>query len=302
MFAALFRTPRGQRACFARVLPYEILHPTDFVPYMDDPTPPRPNSESAAGYGSHASASAPPGRAASVASGNGTAWWGEGWRLFTASPGVWVAITVLYVVIMVMLAFIPVLGSLATTLLAPVFAGGVLSGCRALDRGGELRIEHLFAGFSDRLAPLMIVGLLYLVGTLAIVVVVAGLLFAAVGMTGIGALLAGDPLQAGLAALAALGIGAVLAVLLGLLLGVPLMMAFWFAPALVLLRNDEPLAAMKASFDACLRNIVPMLVYSLLGLVFAIVASIPLGLGWLVLAPVFAASVYASYKDIFGAP
>ena len=45
---------------------------------------------------------------------------------------------------------------------------------------------------------------------------------------------------------------------------------------------------------------LPMLVYSLLGLVFAIVASIPLGLGWLVLAPMFAASIYASYKDIFG--
>jgi uncharacterized membrane protein len=145
------------------------------------------------------------------------------------------------------------------------------------------------------------VGLLYLIGTLAIVVVVAILLFATVGMTGIATLLTGDPLQAGVAALAALGIGALFAVLLGLLLGIPLMMAFWFAPALVALRNDEPLAATKASFDACLRNMWPMLVYSLLGLVFAIVASIPLGLGWLVLAPVFAASVYASYKDIFGA-
>ena len=48
-------------------------------------------------------------------------------------------------------------------------------------------------------------------------------------------------------------------------------------------------------------NIWPMLVYSLVGIVLAIVATIPFGLGWLVLAPVFAASVYASYKDIFGA-
>jgi len=268
---------------------------------MDDPTPPRLDPDKATGFDSRAPATAPPRRAGAVASGNGTAWWREGWRLFTASPGIWIAITVLYVIIMVMLSFVPVLGSLATTLLAPVFAGGVLSGCRAQDRGGALRIEHLFGGFSDRLGPLMIVGLLYLIGTLAIVVVVGTLLFAAVGMTGIGTLLSGDPLQAGVAALAALGIGALFAVLLGLLLGIPLVMAFWFAPALVALRNDEPLAATKASFDACLRNMMPMLVYSLLGLVFAIVASIPLGLGWLVLAPVFAASIYASYKDIFGA-
>ena len=267
---------------------------------MDNPTPPRLDSDKASGFDSPASVTPPPRRAGAVASGNGTAWWREGWRLFTASPGIWIAITILYVIIMVMLSFVPVLGSLATTLLAPVFAGGVLSGCRAQDRGGELRIEHLFGGFSDRLGPLMIVGLLYLIGTLAIVVVVGILLFAAVGVTGIGTLLTGDPLQAGVAALAALGIGALFAVLLGLLLAIPLMMAFWFAPALVALRNDEPLAAAKASFDACLRNMMPMLVYSLLGLVFAIVASIPLGLGWLVLAPVFAASIYASYKDIFG--
>ncbi len=268
---------------------------------MDDPTPPRPDSDKTTGFDSRAPATPLPRLAGALASTSGTAWWSEGWRLFTASPGMWIAITVLYVIIMAMLSFIPVLGSLATTLLAPVFAGGVLSGCRAQDRGGELRIEHLFGGFSDRLGPLMIVGLLYLIGTLAIVVVVGTLLFAVVGVTGIGTLLTGDPLQAGVAALAALGIGALFAVLLGLLLGIPLMMAFWFAPALVALRNDEPLAAAKASFNACLRNMMPMLVYSLLGLVFAIVASIPLGLGWLVLAPVFAASIYASYKDIFGA-
>jgi len=47
--------------------------------------------------------------------------------------------------------------------------------------------------------------------------------------------------------------------------------------------------------------VMPMLIYSLLGLVFAIVASIPFGLGWFVLLPVFAGSVYASYKDIFEA-
>jgi uncharacterized membrane protein len=69
-----------------------------------------------------------------------------------------------------------------------------------------------------------------------------------------------------------------------------------------MLRNDEPLASMKTSFVACLANIWPMLVYSLVGLVLAIVATIPFGLGWLVLGPVFAASVYASFKDIFGAP
>ena len=32
-----------------------------------------------------------------------------------------------------------------------------------------------------------------------------------------------------------------------------------------------------------------------------IAATIPFGLGWFVLCPVIATSIYASYKDIFGA-
>jgi hypothetical protein len=34
-------------------------------------------------------------------------------------------------------------------------------------------------------------------------------------------------------------------------------------------------------------------------LIFGIVASIPAGLGWLVLMPVTAASVYTAYRDIY---
>jgi len=56
---------------------------------------------------------------------------------------------------------------------------------------------------------------------------------------------------------------------------------------------------MKASFVACLKNVVPFLVYSVILLPLAFVASIPLGLGWLVLGPVMAASLYTSYRDIF---
>jgi uncharacterized membrane protein len=268
---------------------------------MDDPLPPRPVPV-AAGLESVGTAAPARRQPATVPAGNGIAWWREGWRLFAASPGIWIAITVLFVVIMIMLAFIPILGTLATTVLVPVLVGGVLSGCRAVDRGSELAINHLFASFSDRLVPLIIVGLLYLAGSLAIMIAVLAILVAAIGMSGIGALFSGDPMQAGFAMIATFGIGAMFAVLLGLLLGVPLMMACWFAPALVVFRNDEPWAAMKASFDACLVNVLPMLIYSLLGIVFAIVASFPLFLGWLVLFPVFAGSIYASYKDIFGDP
>jgi uncharacterized membrane protein len=66
-----------------------------------------------------------------------------------------------------------------------------------------------------------------------------------------------------------------------------------------MLAGLTPVEAMKASFAGCLRNVVPFLVYGVIGLLLAIVASIPLGLGWLVLVPVAIASIYASYCDIF---
>ena len=249
-----------------------------------------------------AQAAAPSGSPSTVAAGNGLTWWAEGWRLFTASPWMWIAIFLAFMVITILLSLVPLIGSFASTVLAPVLAAGVMAGCNAQDRGGELTINHLFAGFSDHLASLLVVGLLCLAGTVVILFVMLAIAVATIGMGGIGALLAGDPIQGGLTMLATLGFGAMLATLAGVLVALPLMMAYWFAPALVMLRKDEPLAAMKASFVACLANVWPMLVYSLVGLALAIVATIPFGLGWFVLAPVFAASVYASYKDIFGAP
>jgi len=91
-----------------------------------------------------------------------------------------------------------------------------------------------------------------------------------------------------------------LAWLVALALSIPIYMALWFAPALVVLRRMAPVAAIRESFLGCLKNIVPFLVYSIVFLVLGIVASIPLGLGWLVLGPVTVASVYTAYRDIFG--
>jgi len=82
-------------------------------------------------------------------------------------------------------------------------------------------------------------------------------------------------------------------------LSMPLYMATWFAPALIVLRDLSVGAALKASFFACLRNWLPFLVYGLVLMVLGVVAAIPAGLGYLVLIPVLTASVYTAYLDIF---
>ncbi|MBL8394330.1 MAG: hypothetical protein JNK99_06180, partial [Candidatus Accumulibacter sp.] len=107
-------------------------------------------------------------------------------------------------------------------------------------------------------------------------------------------LLLSNPLGAGIA----LG-GLLLAGLFWLLLSLPLMMAIWFAPALVLFNDMPPIAALHASFQCCIRNVLVFLVYGLLVMVLCFFAALPVGLGFLVLGPVLAGSAYASYRDTF---
>jgi uncharacterized membrane protein len=234
-----------------------------------------------------------------VAAGRGAEWWGEAWRLFVPSVGVWLLIIVILFVINVVLALIPIVGQFACQVLFPVFAGGLMLGCRAIDRGEPLTVNHVFAGFSERAGPLLVVGLLYTAIALVITLAVAGVLIVAFGVAILSKLFQlQDPFSAGVAlgsAFLAVLVGALLLTLLLL----PLVMAIWFAPALVVLRGLEPWAAMKTSFRGCLENFVPFLLYGLIGIGLAIVATVPLMLGWLVVGPLTIASVYTSCCDIF---
>jgi uncharacterized membrane protein len=223
---------------------------------------------------------------------NGWRWIVQGWNLFKRAPGVWIALMVVFIVISIVLAFVPVLGSIASMVLTPVFTAGLMIGCRALDEGGELKVEHLFAGFRERFGTLLSVGLLYLAAVL-VIALAAGL------VTGVKlfSLAGGGAIDPGTAASAVLSI--LLALLIMLALLVPVAMAMWFAPALVVFHGQGAIEALKGSFEGCLKNIGPFLVQGVILLLASIVASIPFGLGWLVLGPVLVASIYTAYRDIY---
>jgi uncharacterized membrane protein len=227
-----------------------------------------------------------------VPAGSGWQWIKDGWTLFTRAPALWIGITLLWAVIAVAIGLVPIIGTLAGTVLGPVFAAGLLLGCRALDEGSELKVEHLFAGFRERFGVLAAVGLVYLAAAILVTLVTA----LAVGFK-LYALLSAGPADAeGIIELLLLG---ALAVLIWVALMLPVVMAVWFAPCLVVFRHMSAMQAIRASFAGCLKNVVPFLVYGLVLLIPAIVATIPFALGWLVLAPLVITSLYTSYKDIY---
>jgi uncharacterized membrane protein len=230
----------------------------------------------------------------STPAGAGVEWISAGWKLFAKAPVMWIVAFLILIVIAVIAGFIPVIGQLIFQILNPVFAAGLVVACRSLESGGEFELEHVFAGFKRQFANLVIVGLLLLGLEIAVVLVCGGI----VGFGLITGAMHGQhedlvPL------LAASGMSFLLAALVGLALIVPVMMLYWFAPALVVLNGMTPVAAMKASFGGCLRNIVPFLIYGIVMMILAIVASIPLGLGMLVWVPLAVTSTYASYRQIF---
>ena len=99
--------------------------------------------------------------------------------------------------------------------------------------------------------------------------------------------------------IAGMGMTIVLAVLVALAITIPLYMFLWFAGPLIVLRDMEVGTALKTSFSACLKNILPFIVWSVMVLVLAIPATIPIFLGWFLLGPVLMVSIYTGYRDIF---
>src|SRR6266403_2158737 len=224
--------------------------------------------------------------------GHGWTWIASGWQLFKRQPGIWVAIAIIAIVIFVAFYYLRAFGNILGILLTPVFTAGFVIGAKALDEGRELEIAHLFAGFANRFGALIAVGAIYLALWLAIVAVSALLTGVSVWvMLGAGPDLASAALSEIILIL--------LAWLIALGLMVPVYMAVWFAPPLVAFAGLGAFDALKASFLGCLKNMVPFLVYGLILLGFAILASIPVFLGWLVLGPVIGASIYTAYRDIY---
>ncbi len=210
-----------------------------------------------------------------VEAGRGAAWWGEGWHIFTSNFWTWIGMMIIYIVITMLIGLVPFVGTFGNWLLTPVFIGGLMLGCQAIDRDEPLRVAHLFEGFQGaHFVPLMIIGAVNIVLTLiitalAVAGLVGGVSLAGMMQSGVG----GDPLSAlGGMAEAFTGTG-VLLILIAVVIAAIFAMLNWFAPALVALDGATAVQAMKLSFSSSLRNWVPFLIYGLIAIAVGVVAS-----------------------------
>lgn len=232
-------------------------------------------------------------RARSVPAGHALTWYGEAWRLYKASPGTWIGIWLIFVVIVLAIALVPFIGGFVSALITPVLVGGVMIAARDADRGGEVGVGKLFAAFSNHAGPLVLIGLLQL-ALWVVFALVASILIA---------VYVGFGISAGMSPNSFLNPSVMLPmVLIGFVLGilyVPFTMAVWLAAALVALHDVGALDGLRMGFSAAFRNLLPVIVFVLVTIPLAIVASVPLLLGWFVLGPLLLIVLYAAYRDLF---
>ena len=263
---------------------------------MSEPNPYQPPAPSAApaagGFIAH-------GR--TVDAGRGWEWIAAGWALFTRQAGLWIAIALAWMVFVFITNFIPPL-AIVNIIAGPALLGGLMLGAHALQTGNALSFSHLFAGFNKHSGALLGLGLVYFIG-LAMITLIAGMVTGFGVIKAIFAALPATDVMQNAEPFIVLILASMTSILLGLLVAlallVPLAMVLWFAPALIVLHDMGMVAAMKASFMGCLKNIMPFLVYGIVLLVPFMLATLLLGLGWLIVGPLMATSTYAAYRDIF---
>ena len=234
---------------------------------------------------------------------HGWRWIAEGMLIFRKNPPQWLLlIAVLFIGSRVLFA-IPLIGVIAV-LVAPNFLAGLAHGAQALEQGKPLRLGYLASGFLKNATQLITIGAISLVGQF--LMLMAMLLVGGDGISTVSkTMAAGAATPETMEAIRTAAPRMMMAMIVGFGVSLPLMMAVWFAPLLVFFDDVKPLPALALSLWACLKNILPLLIYGMVVLVPMVILA-PLSLAvrqpdlalWL-LAPILVPSLYASYKDLF---
>lgn len=222
----------------------------------------------------------------------GMGWITKAFTMFKKNFLLWIGIGVVYLIISLITGYIPII-NLLFALIVFVFIGGVIQGCAAQAAGKELRFDYLFSAFKTHFMPLIILCLLYIVAVIIafipiIIIFLGAFLLLGENNATIEQLSVGD------------SAGLMVAMVLSMLIILPIIMSIWFAPALVVLHNIKPFAAMKMSLKGCLTNIVPFLVFVFaLAVISSLLIVFTLGLALLVVVPVGMITYYTSYRDVW---
>jgi len=248
----------------------------------------------------------------------GVVWLRMAYTMFSQKRGPWVLLYLAYIVVILVLLSLPFIGPFAMLVLRPMLAVGLLAAAWNQERGGAPAIKHLFQGFRANRWALLTIGVFFAGGitvAFSLASIVDGgkmLEFMALGGTltteqAVAKMLDGQ-LRVGMFSF--------------MLFALPVVIATWWAPALVVFQDATATASLGASLRTALANWKALLFYGL-GVFFywsflpslfiylvAILVPPPtsslLVIGllvpyWLCVATILNIADYVSYRDVFHA-
>ena len=257
-----------------------------------------------------------------VPANRGSVWLTSAYRLFVNSPAVWFGITGFLMVMLIL----PVIGSIVAILM-PLLIGGLMLGCNKQSKTSPIKFDHLFEGVKSNTKELLILSAFY--AGLSVFITLATFYIMLMFGVNIEEIMANllPKTQEVMTQEQALewmqGLekdGTLMDLLLTLLvflaLMIPLFMAFWFAPALVVLNKASAAQALKISYLACKTNFLPFMIYGLVAFAYIIAFFVILSIvavlipplviilifvGYLAIFAITLISIYTAYLDIFNA-
>ena len=211
------------------------------------------------------------------------AWYDEAMRLFKRAPATWAALAVIAIAAEFVLKAVPGVGSLLGEIVTPLVGCGLIYAAAAADRREMPTLALAFKAFRAPASAIFAI-------IASALVTFAAEAFAAWWIADANLLDSGS-ITLDLRPAAIAGIYTI-----GILASLPVMFVAFHA----LFEQAPPRAAFVASWNAFTLNTLPLLAYAAASLVLLGFGLATFGLGLVLALPLWAASSYAAWKDIFG--
>jgi len=230
---------------------------------------------------------------------HGFIWIKQAFVLYWKHPFIWISFSLVLVLGGAATSLLGWVGPVIFQLITPVMLGGWMLACNQLEHGRPADIRDIFSAFNTHYSGrLVTVGGVYMTGMLI--------------AFGLPELFGNDPLIHALiqaahntatqppnAAQFPFSVTALLVLFATLGIFTLMLMLYWFAPALIVLNDMLPVAAMRQSFHACRANFPAFLLYGILMIIMMALGSIPGLLGLLIVIPVGFLGYFTAWRDLF---
>lgn len=218
-----------------------------------------------------------------VPPGQALAWYTEALRLFKRAPVRYGLLAIAVAALQLVLSLVPLVGPPAANVIVPIVASSLLFAALAVDRGDKPRALHLVAPFA---APVQ---------------AIAAVIAAALCVSGAEWLAGWHFAGANILSIEDISDLAASDYVLVYVTGVAVSLPLTLVPLLAFFEGAGVRDAFASSVRAFMRNVGAFAVYGALSVVLLGIVFVTQGIATPIVLPLWAASSYAAWKDLFGA-